>query len=108
MIRSLTSHELVRGLGTPVERMVNAIVKEFPTVLDAAGHYARGRCTACSGDGYVTVLQRAGATEKEPRTARVCGCARKKIFREAERRVRAAAAGGAPEGSASPPVEGEA
>lgn len=71
----------------PLQRKVNEILNGGKTPLDVAQLYAKKGCRSCGGDGFQTFLQRPGATEKEPRTARLCGCARKRIIAEARKRL---------------------
>ncbi len=91
-VSPLTSDEAVRNLANPLQPFIDKIFKEGPTDLDVAGRFAKRSCSNCRGNGYVAFLQRAGATDKEPRTARLCGCARKAIQRRARQMQAAEAA----------------
>ena len=121
MIQPLTTDEITAGLaGGGLQRFVNEIFAAGPDRLAVATHYAKSNCSTCGGNGFLTFLKRAGAAESEPRVARLCGCARKNLLKEAQRRQERRAlaqadslvphqraAEGAPAASGEPSAKGE-
>ena len=71
--------------GNPLKKHIDALFDEGPTHLDVAKRFAKRNCGTCGGDGSQAFLQRPGATDKEARTVRLCGCTRRRIRRAAER-----------------------
>ena len=83
---TLTPEQAARNLGqSALKKEIDKIVAEGPTHLDVAARHAKRRCRSCGGAGFITVLQRAGATDTEPRTARMCRCAQNLIRRKAQK-----------------------
>lgn len=69
----------------PLEKYIQQVMSEGVSPIEVAAKYGKRSCKTCRGNGYLTMLQRAGATDKEPRLARMCGCARKEIRKKAQR-----------------------
>lgn len=122
MIQSLTINEVAASLaGGGLQRYVNEIFAEGPDRFTVAGRYAKPNCSACGGNGFLTFLKRAGAAKSEPRGAKLCGCTKRKLHKEAHRRQerralaqadslgpQQRAAGEAPAVPGEPSVKGEA
>jgi hypothetical protein len=71
----------------PVQRIADELVREKGGAIGAFKAYSKPNCKSCGGKGFIATLKRAGATDKEPRVARPCGCVQKRLRKEAQRRI---------------------
>lgn len=108
MIQPLSEEQIIGALDFRMKRYLTEILNEGSNNLEVAAKFAKRNCSNCGGNGFTATLKRAGAAESEPRVARICGCARARLMKEALRRKEKHAAERAAVAPGEPSTQGEA